>query len=257
MDQPTVLDALRRMGTARRFFAPEHEDLLRIGRQVFGRTFGSVALAPWFELGAMQSPVDYLAYAECISKRRPRVVVETGTAAGYGALFYAEAMGRVHGDGNFRVVTVEVDPAQISADLGSRPQIVSVVGDSADPAVVERVRRLAAEVSGPVMVTLDSCHSAEHVAREMGSYADLVSPGQYLIVQDTYLGLYWGGNLDAGQQRAVLEGRGGDLRFDYAGSPLGAVEAFLSCDSRFRVDMFPQRWILTQCPFGFLLKGGP
>lgn len=254
MDQLTVLKALGRIGTARRFFAPEYADTLWIGRQVFYRTFGIVALAPWFDLGAMQSPVDYMAYMECIVKKRPRVVVETGTASGSGALFYAETLKRVHGDDNVRVVTVEVDPSQISRDLGACPQIVSVVGSSIDPGVVKEVRRLAEETSGPIMITLDSCHSAEHVAKEIGSYADLVSPGQYLIAQDTYLGLYWGGNLDAEQQRAVLEGRGGNLRFDYIGSPLGAVEAFLSCDDRFKVDMHPQRWIITQCPFGFLLR---
>lgn len=253
-EQARLLDALRRAAAGgRRFFAPEHADTLWIGRQAFYRTFGKVHSMPWFELGAMQSPVDYLAYAECILRKRPRVVVETGTASGAAALFYAEALKRVHRDDNVRVVTVERQPSQISTDLGACPNVRGVIGDSVDPGTVEEVRRLAAEVDGPVMVTLDSDHSAEHVAKEMGSYADVVSPGQYLVVQDTYLGLYWGGNLDHEAMKELFEGRGG-RQFDYMGSPLGAVEALLSCDDRFVVDTHPQRWILTQCPFGFLLR---
>jgi len=254
VDQSTVIQALARIGTGRRFFAPEHAGLLQACRQVFLQAFGIISPVPWFDLVAMQSPVDYLAYAECIVQKRPRVVVETGTASGACALFYLEALRRVHGDDNVRVITIEVERSQIGKTLNAYPQIVSIVGSSVDPEVVSKVYRLAAEISGPVMVTLDSDHSAEHVAKELGSYADLVSPGQYLIVQDTYLGLYWGGNLNGEQQKAVLEGRGGDLKFDYIGCPLGSVEAFLSCDSRFSVDLHPQRWVITQCPFGFLLK---
>lgn len=254
MDQSTVLQALTRIGAERRFFAPEHAGLLQACRQVFLQAFGIISPVPWFDLVAMQSPVDYLAYAECIVQKRPRVIVETGTASGACALFYLEALRRIHGDDNVRVITVEFNRSQISKDLSAYPQVVSVIGSSVDPEVVSKVYRLAGEIQGPVMVTLDSDHASEHVARELGSYADLVSPGQYLIVQDTYLGLYWGGNLNGAQQKAVLEGRGGSLQFDYAGCPLGAVEAFLSCDTRFNVDMHPQRWLITQCPFGFLLK---
>lgn len=254
MDQSTVLQALAHIGTSRRFFASEYADLLTAGRHVFLQAFGIISPVPWFDLVAMQSPVDYLAYVECIVRTRPRVIVESGTASGACALFYAEVLKRVHGDGNVRVITVEVDQGQLSKDLGACPQVVSIIGSSVDPEVVRKVHQLAADVPGPVMATLDSDHSAEHVARELGSYADLVSPGQYLIVQDTYLGLYWGGNLNGAQQKEVLAGRGGGLRFDYIGCPLGAVEAFLSCDSRFNVDLHPQRWMITQCPFGFLLK---
>jgi cephalosporin hydroxylase len=85
-----------------------------------------------------------------------------------------------------------------------------------------------------VACTLDSDHSAEHVARELDAYAPLVTPGHYLVVQDTYLGLY-------------LDG-------DYAGGPLGAVEAFLTEHPEFEIDMHPQRWLITQNPFGWLKR---
>lgn len=254
MNQETVLAALAKLGTTRRFFGPEHADLLRIARQAFYGVFGRVAPVRWFDLVAMQTPVDYMAYAECIMRKRPRVVVETGTATGSGALFYAETLRRVHGDDNFRVVTVEVNPSHISMDFKKSPQITSLIGSSSDPEIVERVKRLATEPGWPVMVTLDSDHGAEHVAKELGFYADIVSRDQYLVVQDTYLGLYWGGNLNGAQMKEIMEEPRSGLKFDYIGCPLGAVEAFLSCDDRFVVDTYPQRWLMTQCPFGFLLR---
>lgn len=252
-NQSKILEALKGVGSTRKFFSEEYADTLWIGRQAFWRTFGKVHCMPWFEIGAMQSPIDYLAYAECILQKRPRVVVEMGTASGAAAMFYVEALKRVHRDDNVRVITVEYQPSQISYGISSYPNIFSIIGNSVDPEIVKKVYRLAEEVDGPVMVTLDSDHSAQHVSREIGSYADLVSKGQYLIVQDTYLGLYWGGNLDREMMVEFFEGHP-DRKFDYTGSPLGAVEALLSCDDRFKVDLHPQRWILTQCPFGFLLR---
>src|SRR3972149_10482548 len=98
MDQSTILQALARIGIGRRFFAPEYVDLLKACRQVFLQAFGIISPVPWFDLVAMQSPVDYLAYAECIVQKRPRVVVETGTASGGWAPFFLGVFGRVRGD---------------------------------------------------------------------------------------------------------------------------------------------------------------
>ena len=51
---------------------------------------------------------------------------------------------------------------------------------------MERAHRAAKGVDR-VMVVLDSWHSYKHVTRELEAYHDLVTPGQYLVVQDTKL----------------------------------------------------------------------
>ena len=240
--------------TSRRRFELEDPELLGHMRHLYARVLGRTRSVNWFHLGAMQAPSDYLMYVECFERTRPRVIVETGTAGGASARFFAEVLERIHGSRDFRVVTVERYPTPGMAEfLGGHPCVVSVIGDSADPVVAAEVAAVV-PAGWPVAVTLDSDHSAEHVLAELSRYADFVSPGQHLIVQDTYLGLWWGGNLDGEQQRAVLDGRGGDLRYDYHALPLGAVEAFLEVRPEFSVDLEAQRWLVTQHPYGWLQR---
>ncbi len=122
-----------------------------------------------------------------------------------------------------------------------KSEIISIIGDSTDPKIIAQVYSLvdSFQKEFQVMVTLDSNHTADHVAKELASYSDLVSPGQYLIVQDTYLGYYCGSD---------------PLNLNYTDDPLAAVEVFLTLDNRFEIDTFPQRWIITQSPFGFLKR---
>jgi cephalosporin hydroxylase len=54
---------------------------------------------------------------------------------------------------------------------------------------VAREMAAACEAAGhPVMVIEDSDHSAEHVLANVRAYAEFVSPGSFLIVQDTRFG---------------------------------------------------------------------
>jgi cephalosporin hydroxylase len=72
------------------------------------------------------------------------------------------------------------------------------------------------------------------VLAELRAYAPLVNVGSYAIVQDTGLG------------RPVRDHPGG-----WASD---AVDAFLAEDPRFEVDPSRERFILTNCPRGFLKR---
>ncbi len=128
--------------------------------------------------GMRKLPADLDRYERIIGATRPEVVVETGSATGGSAAWFAR-----HG---VDVISVDVAPAP-TPDLGELADRVHwVTGDSADPGVVAEVARL---VGGRrCMVSLDSDHSAPHVVREIEAYAPLVTTGCYLVVEDGIFG---------------------------------------------------------------------
>jgi cephalosporin hydroxylase len=115
-------------------------------------------------------------------------------------------------------------------------RITYLIGDSASPAIVEVVRGIAADTAGPVLVILDSDHSAAHVARELEAYAPLVSPGSYLLVQD--------GSIDT-------------LSY-FKGSrpgPVPAIHEFLARHAEFSIDREKcDRFLITHHPDGWLKR---
>src|SRR5204862_4313645 len=112
-----------------------------------------------------------------ISEIRPALLIETGTNRAGSALFYAQLMDLMdHG----RVVTVDI----LKQHEVEHPRIEFLIGSSTDDDIVARMREVAAEADGPVMVILDGLHDCDHVARELELYGPLVTPGSLLLSQD-------------------------------------------------------------------------
>ncbi len=132
----------------------------------------------WRGVHVTKSPLDLWTYQELLHRLRPEVVVETGTLQGGSALFMADVMDLA---GTGRVVSIDV---VANPGRAEHPRIEYVVGSSVDPGVVARVRELVGGAA-PVMVVLDSDHRAAHVAAELEAYHGLVTPGSYLVVEDT------------------------------------------------------------------------
>lgn len=138
----------------------------------------------WMGRPVIQLPEDMIRIQEVIYRVKPDVIVETGIAHGGSLIYYAsicKAMGRG------RVIGVDID---IRADNRRAiethelfPLITLIEGDSAAPAVVSQVKSLIMR-GERVLVVLDSCHSKEHVLRELEAYRDLVSLQSYLVATD-------------------------------------------------------------------------
>lgn len=75
----------------------------------------------------------------------------------------------------------------------------------------------------------------EHVFQEIDAYADLVSPGCYLIVQDGFV-------------------NGHPCEDDWGPGPLEAIEAFRTKDDRFEIDHDREQMMFTFNPSGFLRR---
>jgi hypothetical protein len=114
------------------------------------------------------------------------------------------------------------------------PRISYWLGSSTAPYLVDRVRQRASDC-WPVVVILDSDHRADHVLRELRLYGPLVTPGSYLIVEDTNV-------------------NGNPVYPDHGAGPLEAVRAFLQEDSSFFVDTEREKLLLTFNPGGYLKK---
>lgn len=183
----------------------------------------------WLGQPIWQNVLDLHTMQETIFEVKPELLVECGTNRGGSALFFAHLFQLI---GTGRVVTVDLERMH---DL-SHPLITFLVGSSLEPRILDQVRSIANGVKGPVMVVLDSDHSASHVRREMEAYCGLVTKGSYLLTQD--------GVID--ELLMFRPARPG---------PLKAIHDFLSLHPEFEVDEArSRRFLVTHHPMGWLRR---
>lgn len=182
----------------------------------------------WFGTQALKNPLDLWVYQEILFECRPDAIIETGTFKGGSALFLAHMLDLLG-----RGVVVTIDLEEIPGRPG-HPRIRYLQGSSAAPETVAAVRSLIAP-GDRAMVILDSDHSFEHVSRELDLYAEFVSPGGYLIVEDTVV-------------------NGHPILPEFGPGPFEAVAAFLRRDDRFQRDATREKFMLTFNPCGFLRR---
>ena len=184
----------------------------------------------WLGVKIWKCPLDLWVYQELLYRVRPDLVVETGTYKGGSAYFMAGIFDLM---GHGRVLTVDVD------ENGDRPEherIEYLTGSSVDPAVLTRVREEAAH-NETVLVILDSDHHRDHVLTELREYSQIVTPGSYLIVEDTNI-------------------NGHPVRAEYGPGPREAVEIFLADTRDFVPDAACEKFLLTWNAGGYLRRRG-
>lgn len=190
----------------------------------------------WCGVGIFQHPFDMWAKQEIIWETKPTLILETGSAMGGSALFYATVLDQL---GAGRILSIDIQDEKSGMGLPTKAQhkrITFLKGSSVSPATLKTVKA-AIKPKDRVMVFLDSDHTTEHVAKELALYGPLVTPGCYLIVDDTNLGGHPVVN-------ATVPGPG----------PYAAVQQFLAKDPSFEVDRTRHKFYMTWCPDGFLRK---
>lgn len=195
----------------------------------------------WLGRPIIQYPQDILAMQEIIWDVRPQLIIETGIAHGGSLIFSSSMLQLLGGDG--QVLGIDVDiRAHNRVEIEKHPlahRITMLEGSSVDESLLAKVRAFARGKS-PVLVTLDSNHTHEHVLRELQAYAPLVTKGSYLVVFDTVI------EDMPSELLGVRPWRAGN-------SPKTAVHEFLRTTDRFVIDTeLEKKLLLTVAPDGYL-----
>ncbi len=135
----------------------------------------------WHGVRTLKLPSDVWNYQEIIFERRIEHVIETGTRHGGSAVFFAETLAARRARGP--VVSIDVDRA--SRQIAACEGVHFLLGDSADPAMVERALGLLPPERGALFLILDSDHSRDHVLRELRAWVPRLRQDDYLVVEDT------------------------------------------------------------------------
>ena len=189
----------------------------------------------WMGVPTEKLPLDMWIYQEMLHIVRPDFILETGTRHGGSALFFCQMMDLIEGaDGACEVVTVDV---ALPANRPRHRRLTYLTGSSLDPAIVDEVLRRAAGKRS-VLVVLDSDHACDHVLAEMRAYHGLVTPGSYMIVEDSNV-------------------NGHPVWPQHGPGPMEAIAAFMQENSDFVIDKKAEKFLITFNPSGFLWKKQP
>lgn len=197
----------------------------------------------WLGIPIIQYPQDIVAVQELIWNIKPDLIIETGVAHGGSAIFYASMLqllnnnGKVVGiDNNLREHNLEI--------LKQHPlfeKLILIEGDSTDQKTFEKIKTIAQNYS-KVLVCLDSLMTHEHVLKELELYSQLVTPGSYLVVFDTFI-------------EELPEHLFAKRPWGKNNNPETAIKAFLNNHKNFIIDTsYTDKLLLSSNKSGYLKK---
>jgi cephalosporin hydroxylase len=183
-------------------------------------------LASWMGYPVAKFPGDLLVYQDIVYETKPDVIIETGSWYGGSGLYLAHLCDLLR---NGRVISIDVAPYA----RPQHPRLLFVTGSSTD----WRTRQwVDGHIRGKrVMVILDSDHSKRHVLEELDVYGPLVTPGCYLVVEDT--------NVNG---RPVEEAHGP--------GPAEALDEWLPKHPEFEIDADREKFLVSFNPGGYLRR---
>lgn len=158
----------------------------------------------------LKNPLDLAVYQALIYMIRPTLIIEIGTLRGGSALFFADILRIVGGEGRC-IHTYDIDN-NVAPEVLSDPNIFFHKGGHQifDPSIIKPEDR--------ILVIEDSSHTYENTVEVLDKFAPWVSLNSYLIVEDTM----------AGSSRPHLNG-----------GPIKAIEEFIAKNDDFEID---DRW---------------
>ena len=193
----------------------------------------------WLGMEVWQWPTDLVVMQELMFELKPKVVLETGTARGGSAIFYASMLQLLGGG---RVISVDVKRREeVHRRVAEHQYGSAVTLMTADSKAPETIEKLREELNGEtnVLVVLDADHSYEHVLGELRAYCEFVPVGGYAVVFDTIC-----------EALGTLPGHSKYLE----DNPLRLVRQFLVEHPEFEADLSREKLLVSFAPHGFLRR---
>lgn len=212
----------------------------------------------WLGRPIIQYPQDMVAMQELIWSVQPDLIIETGIAHG-GSLVLSASMlalldlceaiveGKVLNprESKRKVIGIDIDiRAHNRAAIEAHPmasRIQMIEGSSIAPQTIAAVKAASKDYQR-VLVCLDSMHTHSHVLAELNAYADMVSPGSYCVVFDTFV-------------EDMPPGFFPDRPWNVGNNPKTAIWDYLKKHPEFEIDKsIQEKLLITVAPDGFLRR---
>ncbi|KAJ9454856.1 Rhamnosyl O-methyltransferase [Diplonema papillatum] len=249
------------MGSARIRVAPAKWitlDEFAFAHDVFFEEWQRFSFGNWLGVKCQQDPMDAFAIQDMLWRVKPDLLIEVGTNNGGGAIFYASIMQTYNPKGH--VVTLDVKPVNqnwmtgknkdnckgcITGDehpLWTNTDIIKFIqGDITTKPVQLQVEEYVKKAK-TVLVVEDASHRYPETLTRMKVIAKYVTPGSYMLVQDTKMDRFVG----------RLRKKYGNLKF----GPMRSVDEFINANQGWQIDRTFEYYIYSQHHRGFLKREG-
>lgn len=192
---------------------------------LFNKTWSE---STWLGTHIKKCPFDTWMYQEILYEVKPDLIVECGTYKGGSAYFLATLCDLMQ-KGEILTVDIIDHPGK-----PVHPRITYMTGSTLDEEILNTIKAKVA-LAKTVLVILDDDHSANHVYNELKVYADMVTPGSYLLVEDSNV-------------------NGHPVYPEHGPGPYEAIDRFMQEDNRFVIDKSKEKFYVSFNPNGYLKR---
>lgn len=167
---------------------------------------------PYKDVRCLKSPLDMALYNILLWREKPKTILELGTLDGGSAVWFADMMKLFGIDGHVHSLDIATPPKI------EHPAITLYQGDIFDIGATWS-KEWIASLPRPILAIDDAGHHYQMSKSAIAFMADVLHPGEYLVVED-----------------GIATPVGEDEQYD--GGPLRAIDEFIASRKEFEVDRF-------------------
>lgn len=144
-------------------------------------------ITKWRGIPCLKCPMDLVNYQEIITDIDAALIIEFGIYNGGSTLYFSDILKNM--GGNRKVLAIDHVLVNMSALVSKESNVEIMECSSLDPSVPERINQLRSIYPGKIFCILDSDHTKAHVLAEMEILRPVLRSGDYLIVEDSAVGV--------------------------------------------------------------------